>query len=517
MHSAKTNGGARCHSIVSTTAPIRPANLPAAILRGAVILALLSVLLIPGRTAQAQTEQVLYNFTGMPDGQYPTSRLTFNGANLFGTTFNGGTYGYGSVFELTPNGSGGWSESILYSFCPASPSCTDGANPQLSYVTFDSQGNLYGTATNGGASGDGVVFKLAPSGQTWTESVIHSFTGQPDAANPINGLIFDKSGNLYGVAFAGGSQNNGAIFELSPSGSNWTEQIIDNVATTYAGLTIIPQGYLVGASTSSIFALVPNGSGGWYQANIFTFNPADAATQGSDPNGTPWVDSSLNVYGTTTSGGKNNGGTVFKLTPNSNGVYKESLLYSFGAIGSAPYAGPIMDSNGNIYGTTTAGGKNDAGIVYELAAPQGTKGYTERTIQNFIGENGAVPYDSLILDSNDYLYGTTYGGGADGNGAVFIANPHAALTTLTCTSSQNPSTEGEAVTFTATITSPVGPPPNGEVIVFEPVGQSTITNGVATYTTSSLKVGQTKITAVYDGDLNFINSRSVSFEQVVDK
>jgi uncharacterized repeat protein (TIGR03803 family) len=487
--------------------------LAAAILRGAVALAVLSAMLISARPAQAQTEQVLYNFTGTPDGQGPTSRLTFNGANLYGTTFSGGAYGNGSVFELAPNGSGGWTESILYSFCPASPSCTDGANPQLSYVTFDTAGNIYGTTTNGGASGNGVVFKLTPSGQTWTESVAYSFSGEPDAANPINGLIFDSTGNLYGVAFSGGTGNNGAVFELSPAGANWTEKVIANLSTTDAGLTMTSSGYIVGATTSTVFALIPNGSGGWNSDAIFTFNPADAATEGSEPNGTPWVDSAQNVYGTTTAGGKNKGGVVFKLTP-VKGVYKESLLFSFGDTGAAPIAGVVLDSSGNIYGTTSAGGKNGAGIVYELKAPEGGKGYIERTIQTFVGENGAVPYGALILDSNDYLYGSTYGGGADGNGAVFIANPHASVTKTTCTSSQNPSTQGQPVTFTATVTPA---PPNGEPIVFEPVGQSNMVNGVATWTVSDLPVGKTTITAVYSGDLNFVGSHSVSFAQVVDK
>lgn len=506
MHSAKTTGGVRGHLTIPGP------RLAAILVRAGLTLAIVSTLLIAAHPAQAQTEEVLYNFAGKPDGQYPTSRLTFNGANLYGTTYNGGAYGNGSVFELSPNGNGGWTETILYSFCPASPSCVDGANPELSYVTFDTQGNIYGTAINGGALGNGVVFKLTPSGQTWTESVIYSFAGEPDAANPINGLVMDTAGNLYGVGYAGGAQNNGAVFELSPSGATWTENVLASINSTYAGLTMA-SGYLVGASTEAIFALVPNGSGGWVPDVIYTFNPADAATEGSEPNGTPWVDSSLNIYGTTTSGGKNNGGVVYKLT-SVKGVYKESLLFSFGNIGAAPYSGVVLDSSGNIYGTTTAGGKNDAGIVYELVAPQGGKGYIERTIQNFVGENGALPYDSLILDSNNYLYGTTYAGGAGGNGAVFIANPHASLTTITCTSSQNPSIEGQPVTFTATV---IPAPPDGEPVVFEPIGQANMVNGVATYTVSNLKVGQTKITAVYSGDLNFVDSRSTSFEQVVEK
>jgi len=482
-----------------------------AAVRGAVALAVLSALLIvAGGQAQAQTESVLYNFTGTPDGSNPYSTLTFNNGNLFGTTYKGGLYGYGTVFELIPNGSGGWSESVLYNFCPAAPSCTDGEYPTFTKVAFDSQGNLYGTAYLGGALGNGVVFELSPSGNTWTYNVLYSFAGQPDAANPINGLVFDSKGNLYGTAYSGGGGNNGAVFELSPAsgGGGWTEQVIDSIPSLFAGLAIDSQGNLYGTTTTTVFELSPNGTN-WLPTTLFTFS---ASTQGKSPNGTPVVDSQGNVYGTTTTGGKNNLGTVFKLVKGTNGKYTERILYSFGANGTQPDSGIALDSAGNVYGTTTAGGKNGAGVVYELVF-NGTS-YAERSLEAFIGINGAVSYSTIVLDNAGYLYGTTFGGGSSGMGTVFEVNAHAAVTTTTCTSSMNPSTAGEAVTFTATV-SPA--PPDGEVVVFEPVGQSTMKGGVATYTTSALKVGQTKITAVYNGDLNFITSRSVSFEQVVNK
>jgi len=507
------------HSQPTTNVGIGPkiglTKLASAIIRGAVTLAVLSALLMAARPAQAQTQNVLWNFTGIPDGQSPYGGVTVNGSNFFGTTYQGGAYGFGSVYELQPNGTGGYNESVIYSFCPASPSCTDGQYPTFGSVLFNKSGVLYGTTFLGGANAEGVVFTLTPSGSTWTYDVIYSFGAVPDAQNPVNGLIMDGSGNIFGTAYNGGGANNGAVFELSPNGSGgWTEQVAQSINSLFGGLAVNAAGDIYGTTENSVFELQPNGSGGFLLSTLFTFNSADTATQGSNPNGTVILDSKGNIYGTTTAGGKYNLGTVYKLTLGTKGTYTEKILYSFGATslsGSTPYAGVVADTAGNLYGTTKVGGKNGAGIVYELVSNNG--GYVNRTLQQFIGENGAVPYAGLVY-SGGYLYGTTFEGGADGEGTVFVVNPAAAVTKTTCVSSVNPSTSGEAVTFTATITPA---PPNGEVVVFQPVGQSTLTNGVATFTVSDLKVGATTITAVYAGDLNFIGSKSVSFSQVVTK
>jgi uncharacterized repeat protein (TIGR03803 family) len=139
------------------------------------------------RPAHAQTEEVLYSFTGTTDGYRPTSSLTpDNSGNLYGTTYAGGL-GFGTVFELSPNGSGGWTETTLYSFCPVA-GCADGQNPMYSYVLATGSPDnltLYGTAFGGGANGYGVVFELSNSGGTWTESVLHSFAN----AAPIREMV----------------------------------------------------------------------------------------------------------------------------------------------------------------------------------------------------------------------------------------------------------------------------------------------------------------------------------------
>jgi len=517
MHSVVTNSGTKGRLNVLDVRPrFRPAKLAAAAIRGTITLAVLSALLLMvARPAQAQTESVLYNFTGTPDGANPYAGLTLKGGNLYGTTYGGGLYGFGSVFELSPNGSGGWTETVLYSFCPAGGSCADGQNPTFSSLVFDSKGNIYGTAYAGGAKGNGVVFELSSSGTVWTEAVVYSFAGQPDGANPVNGLIMDAAGNLYGTSYNGGAGNNGAVFELSPNGSGgFTEKVIRSAPMTYAGLTMNAAGDLFGTTSTTVFELTPQSGGVWTSTTLFTFVAANAATQGSNPNGTLALDSAGNIYGTTMAGGKNNVGVVFKLTAGATLPYKETLLYSFGTTGSQPFSGIVFDPAGNIYGTTKAGGKNGAGAVYELVAPTGTGRYIPRILQTFIGINGAVPYDGLIY-SQGYLYGTAFDGGSSGMGAVFEINPNAARTTTTVASSLNPSTVGQAVTFTATVTSPAGPPPDGEIVVFQPIGQAPMKGGVATYTTSALAAGTTVIHALYSGDLNFIGNKSAPLSQVV--
>ncbi len=170
-------------------------------------------------------ETVLYSFTGGADGSTPYAGLIFDGAgNIYGTTSAGGnltcTYlpdSCGVVFELTPSASGPWIETILYSFTGGS----DGANPNAGLI-FDSGGNLYGTTLYGGnQNNDGVVFALTPSASgQWTETVLQAFTGGNDGARPYDGLILDSANNLYGTAFAGGSASSGVVFELTPPAKN---------------------------------------------------------------------------------------------------------------------------------------------------------------------------------------------------------------------------------------------------------------------------------------------------------
>ncbi|HTW57779.1 MAG TPA: Ig-like domain-containing protein [Terriglobales bacterium] len=481
-----------------------------------------------GRVAHAQTEAVLHSFSGTPDGAQPTSSLALNGGNLYGTTYDGGL-GYGTVYEVSPNGSGGWTETTVYSFCQLA-ACADGENPTYSSLVFDGQGNLYGTAYGGGANGYGVVFELSNSNGTWTESVLHSFANAPnDAANPGSGVIMDGAGNLFGVAFAGGTGNGkGCVFELSPSNGTWTAQVIYDMNSTHTGLTLslpsTPE-VIYGATYTTVFELTPNGTGGWTETALFTFTAADSATEGAEPVGTLALDPSGNLYGATEAGGTNNKGVVYKLTPAATGNWTETVLFSFGGEGqygpngATPFAGVILDAQNNIYGATQAGGTKGAGTLYELVAPANPNGaYKEHVFFNFDGENGAEPKSSLVQDSLGYLYGTTYLGGANGDGAVFQANAHAGVTKTTLTASPNPSVQGQAVTFTATVTSSAGtPPPDGENVRFNGIGNAPLVNGVATFSTKRLPVGNTQTSATYGGDINFTSSNSAKLIQVVNQ
>lgn len=156
------------------------------------------------------------------------------------------------------------------------------------------------------------------------------------------------------------------------------------------------------------------------------------------------------------------------------------------------------------------------GQFYELAL--GSKGaHKEHVVFNFTGVNGAQPKGSLILDKSGYLYGTTFGGGAHGEGPAFEANAHAAITETTLTSSPNPSVQGQAVTFTATVTSSAGPPPDGENVLIDKIGNAPLIGGVAPFTTKKLPVGSIQTSATYSGDINFTLSSSPRILQIVNQ
>jgi len=393
---------------------------------------------------------------------------------------------------------------------------------------FDSVGNLYGTASGGGTYGYGVVFELSPVGTSWTETVLHSF----DGANPVSGLIMDKAGNLYGTTLDPNASD-GTVFELSLSGGVWTEQVIYSfdIATGHfatAGLTMDAAGNIFGATGLKAFELSPNGDGGWNGVVIHNF--PDSPKDGELAFGALVLDNAGNLYGTTEIGGAKSFGTVYRLSPQKNGKWTETILHSFKGgkkDGSEPFAGIVFDAAGNIYGSTIYGGASDAGTVYELVAPVGKGSYKEKVVWNFNGTDGSAPSGGLILGDRGNLYGTTVLGGSsgtgcgDGCGVVFEVNPSAAATTTTLTSSPNPSTNGEAVAFTALVTSSSGAPPDGETVTFEHgttvLGMGALSSGSASFVTSSLPLGTTTVKAVYGGDFYFLGGTSNTAKQVVEK
>ncbi len=187
-------------------------------------LMIFAVALILVASAWAGTGSVLYSFASQTgDGFYPYSgMISDKSGNLYGTTYDGGVDSrYGAVFELSPS-NGTWTETVLYSFTGTNG---DGYRP-VGPVVFDKKGNLYGTAEYGGAYGYGMVFELQQSGGTWTESVLYSFSAKGDGAYPASGLVFDAKGNLYGTTYEGGTSNRGTAFQLAPKGGTWTETVL---------------------------------------------------------------------------------------------------------------------------------------------------------------------------------------------------------------------------------------------------------------------------------------------------
>ena len=307
---------------------------------------------------------------------------------------------------------------------------TNGANP-WSGVIMDGSGNLYGTATSGGADGDGTVFELAKGSNSII--ALASFNGS-NGADPYAGLTMDSSGNLYGTTHQGGAYGEGTVFELAKgSGTiNALASFNPGAASDPSGNLIIDSsGNLYGTTTGegvnddgTIFEL-PAGSG------AFTTLASFDGTNGESPNGII-MDGSGNFYGTTEAGGADNDGTVFKLATNSGTIVD---LASFnGTDGSGSQAAPILDSSGNLYGTTSSGGTNGDGTVFKLA--KGSNSIS--TLASFNGSDGYNSLAGLIMDGSGNLYGTTYDGGVNGYGTVFeLANGSSAITDLASFDSDN--------------------------------------------------------------------------------
>ena len=402
------------------------------------------------QVACISNETVLHTFGSTPDGGFPVANLVFDGSgNLYGTTVQGGAYGNGTVFRLTPNG-GKWIETLVYSFCLQSL-CADGSNPYSSLV-LDAAGNLYGTSFQGGAYDYGVVFELTPHPNgTWTETVLHSFGDGADGTSPLAGLIFDNVGNLYGTTEAGGTgsacpEGCGTVFELShlPNGQ-WTENILYNFCSETdcadgvapAGVLILDAGNLYGTAefggsnqNGTVFQLIPDGNGQWTETVLYTFQGGGA--DGSNPFAGVIQDKSGNLYGTTefgdvTSASANNG-IIFELTREQGGQWTEKILHVFCSDqiycsdGSQPLAGLVFDKTGNLYGTTFGGGVPNEGVVFKLTPGQ-DGAWTETPLYNFEGgSDGLNPHAGVILDPAGNLYGVA-SGVAQGNGVVFEMTP----------------------------------------------------------------------------------------------
>ncbi len=338
-------------------------------------------------------ESFLYSFKGgLLDGEYPSGGVIFDADGaLYGTTGRGGEYDYGTVFKLTPSGSG-YTESVLHSFC-ADSNCTDGAYPRGSLV-FGKDGALYGATGSGGDGkpgcgnsviGCGTVFKMMPFGSGYTTTVLYSFcaTNCTDGAFPNGSLVFGKDGALYGTtsrSCIGQNHDCGTVFKLKRSGSQYGETTLYDFAS---------EGYGKGLVAGVIF----------------------------DKEGALWGSA---FFG----GGEYSSGlgSVFKLI-RSGSVYTQSFAYEFkgGSDGNNPYGGLALGKHGVLYGTTAEGGPDSYGTVFKLT-PSGSS-YVHTVIHRFTSREGAHPQGNLIFDERGALYGTAASRGIGGSGAVFKLKP----------------------------------------------------------------------------------------------
>ena len=405
----------------------------------------------------AQSFRTLQQFTNLNgDVSNPNSPLVADSqGNLYGTTINGGASKQGIVFELSPpaGGSGPWKETILYTFTGGA----DGGNPQGA-VALDAAGNIYGTTFNGGANSStdgGVIYQLSysPRSNSWIETVLFDFSTTTTAVgfNPTGAVVFDSAGNLYGVTQSGGAgmaqfcgdPGCGVAFQLQPAttpGGSWTYNDIHDFlvkssdGTTPVGVTVGKQGELYGTTLAGgkgdgiVFKLTApaSGSGQWNERLIYSFLPTGG--DGGTPN-TVTVGKGGALFGTTQRGGSLNHGTVFELTPQASGQWKEAILYNFtgGADGSSPEGGVILDSTGALYGTAAIGGTSPCnnggtgcGTVFQLSPPARGGNWTETTLYDFTGQgDGFTPTGNLLLYKGS-LVGTAFlGGSTTGAGTVF--------------------------------------------------------------------------------------------------
>jgi len=403
------------------------------------VAALLFLSYVTVAAGQAQTYKILYAFADGADGAYPWAGLTMDRAgNLYGTANNGGRltgscapYGCGTVFRLSPTSSG-WAFSNLHSFGGG----TDGQSPNAG-VIFGTDGSLYGSTAGGGvvwpslhaAAYTGTIYKLSPPSDCstvscyWTKSILYKFMGGSDGGLPgVGNLVFDAAGNLYGVTVHGGNLGGdcsntgcGTVFELMPSQTGWTEQVLhafsvdENGYSPDFGLIFDQSGNLYGETSSCggpncyglAYELSP-GASGWTETVLHRFGE----TGGSYPAGGLVFDPAGNLYGVTCCFG---GGDAFELTPSANG-WTVNVLYGFnGSYGPVGAAGLVRDAAGNLYGTTNGDGACGFGNVFKLTPSLGGWIYTD--LHDFCRSDGAEPTAPVLLDSEGNLYGTTTQGG----------------------------------------------------------------------------------------------------------
>ena len=389
----------------------------AGVLATSVVFALIG---ISAKSVTAQTLTVIHNFRGTSDGGTPEFGLARDAAgNLYGTSYYGGN-GYGNVFRLQSKNNS-WIFTPLYNF----QSEADGFNAGA--VVVGPNGSLYGSTVWGGTQtcGCGTLFNLRPSPRPsatvfggWNKQTLQNFAGDPDGYNPWGSLTFADANHFYGTTESGGPESGGTVFELTFSSGSWHYSNIYTFTPNgggynpFGGVIQDANGNLYGTTSAggsdddgTVYELVHSGSG-WTMNILYSFQ------NGSDGKN-PWtglaMDQSGNLYGSTGSGGLNNQGAVFQLSPSGGGGWAFNVIYSFEA-GSRGAAGSLaMDSEGNLYGVTSTGGHLHEGSIFKLTRSGSAWTYTG--LHDFLISDGVEPSGNLVLAPNGKLYGTTSGGG----------------------------------------------------------------------------------------------------------
>jgi uncharacterized repeat protein (TIGR03803 family) len=405
--------------------------------------AMVATLLItlPGASQSAATqatENVIHIFSG-PDGINPILGVTFDSAgNLYGVASGGGSSHNGTVYELIPRSNGTWSEKTLLSF-DGGP----GGSTPVGGVVFDSKGNLYGTTKLGGHNSVGVVYELTPSNSgNWTEIALHNFGSSGDGAYPVGNIAIDSNGNIFGTTEGGGAFGNGTevqggtVFELSLNAGIWKEKVLHSFGggsdgdVPKAGVILDTHGNAYGTT----YAGGPYGQGTVFEIStaggalkiIHGFNPGALKGDAAHPATGVTLDSQGNLYGGSTRGFDpvqfEGGGIVYKLSPQTGGGWKETLLFALGhdEFSDPIYSNLVLDSAGHLYGTALEWG---GGRLFKTTPVTGTH-VTWNFINLFSGTAGARPaVGSLAIDSAGKLYGATQAGGSNKDGVVFSITP----------------------------------------------------------------------------------------------
>ena len=384
-------------------------------------------------TATATTTDVIFSFEE-DEGEYADTDLeTDSAGNIYGTTVLGGEFGGGTVFQLSPTPNG-WEHAVLYSFTGGA----DGGEPYKG-VTIDRRGNLYGTAVTGGSGGCeggcGVVYKLTKSGGTWTQTVIHAFTGGDDGSGPGARVTVDRSGDVYGMTPTGGTYGVGTIYKIHPHAGSWDFQVIhtfhwrrrrsdrfswkDASAAMAGSMVQLLRAVCMEAELFSSSHRTAVGE--WDFRTLYSFH---GQPDGSFPYGALLRAASGKIYGTTYYGGENGIGAVYELSPRSVGEWDGRVIYSFqtGNDGNSPISNLVRDAAGNLYGTTSEGGLG-SGTIFKLT-PIGGGQWTESVVHPFGGPpDGGFSYNGMVVDRFGNFYGATVHGGDDDDGCVYKFTP----------------------------------------------------------------------------------------------